>query len=329
MPRPARYHKARLHARRWQRARDFGERRPFSRLPWWLRALASLPLPAWYAIGRSFAWLAEHVLRHRRDIVEMQIAACFPDQPPDWVRATRHRFYRGFGQVSAEIIQAATIAREEIDRRICLAGDEPLRAALAAGQSVMVVTSHNCNWEWLLLKLCVAMRHPVHAAYKPLKSRFGDRLMLTIRSRFGAEMIAAQRLLMRVMRYRGPARILAIVADQAPTSSGVRYFTRFMGLDTAFFVGPDAIARAAGLPIWYLAMRRTAPGRYRVQFVPLAAAREALAEGALLERYAAAVEALTREQPADWLWNYRRWRVQRDGEGNPVIVRSGQILPPD
>jgi lauroyl/myristoyl acyltransferase len=76
-------------------------------------------------------------------------------------------------------------------------------------------------------------------------------------------------------------------------------------------------------------MRRRSRGRYHVRFVPLAAAGEALAEGKLLERYAAALEALTREEPADWLWNYRRWKVQRDAEGNPVIVKSGEITAPD
>ncbi len=47
-----------------------------------------------------------------------------------------------------------------------------------------------------------------------------------------------------------------------------------------------------------------------------------------LERYAAAVEKLTREHPADWLWNYRRWKVQRDAEGNPVVVKSGELPGP-
>lgn len=172
------------------------------------------------------------------------------------------------------------------------------------------------------------MGHPLHATYKPFKGRYGDRLMLTIRSRFGAEMIAAQRLLRRVLRYRGPARIVGIVADQTPTSSAVRYFTQFMGLDTAFFIGPEAIARAARLPVWYLAMRREARGFYRINFVPLCEAGEELAPGALIERYAAAVESLTRECPPDWLWNYRRWKVQRDAEGNPKIVKSGEIARP-
>ena len=193
------------------------------------------------------------------------------------------------------------------------------------------MTSHNCNWEWALLKLSACgMGHPVHATYKPLKGRWGDRLMMTIRSRFGAEMIPARRLLMRVMRYRGPARIIAMVADQAPTSSGVRYFTQFMGLDTAFFIGPEAIAQgrqAAGLlprDAARVAAATTASSSSRSR----RPARN-LPTGALIERYAAEIESLTRERPPDWLWNYRRWKVQRDAEGNPHIVKSGFIRRPD
>lgn len=322
MPQPARYHKSRQ--RRWHRSSELEDRKPFERIPWWLRGLSRLPLPAWYAFARFLAWLAEHVIRHRRRIIDMQIAACFPDRDAAWVRATRHAFYRGFAQVMVEIVKAATLAREEVEQRVRLRGTEAPSAQLAAGQSIMVVTSHNCNWEWTLLRLS-SLGHPIQAAYKPLHARFGDQLMLTIRSRFGAEMIPARRLLMRILRYKGPARIVAIVADQAPVTSSVRYFTRFLGLDTAFFIGPEAIARAAGLPVYYLAMRRESRGRYTVDFEPLAAASETLAEGALLERYAAAVERLTREQPADWLWNYRRWKVQRDADGNAVIVGSGEL----
>jgi KDO2-lipid IV(A) lauroyltransferase len=212
---------------------------------------------------------------------------------------------------------------------VTLENPEEARAAMDAGQSIIIVTSHNCNWEWALLKLCLEMGHPVHATYKPLKGRWGDRLMMTIRSRFGAEMIPARRLLMRVMRYRGPSRIIAMVADQAPTSSGVRYFTRFMGLDTAFFIGPEAIAKAGKLPVYYIAMRRVSRGFYRIRFVRIAAAGEELPTGTVIERYAAEIESLTRERPPDWLWNYRRWKVQRDAEGNPHIVKSGFIRRPD
>jgi KDO2-lipid IV(A) lauroyltransferase len=323
----AKLHKARNQRFR-KRAADFEDRKPFERFPVWLRLLSSLPLPAWYAFASFLAFLLDKLMKSRHDVIDMQLAACFPDRDPAWIRQTRSAFFRNFADVSVEIVKAVTMKGEDVSRRVTLENPEEAKAALAAGHSIIIVTSHNCNWEWALLKLCLEMGHPVHATYKPLKGRWGDRLMMTIRSRFGAEMIPARRLLMRVMRYRGPARIIAMVADQAPTSSGVRYFTQFMGLDTAFFIGPEAIAKAGKLPVYYIAMRRESRGYYRIRFVQIAAAGEELPTGAVIERYAAEIESLTRERPPDWLWNYRRWKVQRDADGNPRIVKSGLIRPP-
>jgi KDO2-lipid IV(A) lauroyltransferase len=321
---PAQIQKVRHHRQR-KRAGEVEDRKPFERFPWWLRLLSAIPLPAWYGFSTVIAFLLDRVLHNRQDVIDMQLEACFPDKDADWVAATRHVFFRNFADVTVEIVKAVSMPPEEIDRRVTIENLETVRATLGAGQSIIVVTSHNCNWEWALLKLSLAMGAPVHAAYKPLKGNFGDRLMLTIRSRFGAEMISARRLLMRVLRYRGPARVVAMVTDQAPTESGVRYFTHFMGLDTAFFIGPEAIARAGKLPVWYLAMRRASRGHYRIEFRQIATAGEALAPGALIERYAAEVEALTREHPPDWLWNYRRWKVQRDAAGHPQVIKSGEI----
>lgn len=309
--------------RKRRKPADLEDRKPFERVPLWVRALSSLPLSAWYAIAGLFAWLAEYVFRYRRAVVDAQLRRCFPDRDAAWIGRMRRGFYRNFGQVSVEIIKAATISEDAIQRRVTLVDAAPARAALDAGQSIVVVTSHNCNWEWTLLKLSIGMGHPVDAAFKPLHDRFGDRLMLTVRSRFGARMITAGRLLMRVLRHRGPARIVAIVADQDPVSSMARHFTQFMGLDTAFFVGPEVIARAGRLPVWYLAMRRDARGHYRVNFEPLVAAGETLAEGELIDRYARQVEELTRERPADWLWSYRRWKVRREPEAASGGVANG------
>jgi len=321
---PAQIQKVR-HQRQRKRAAEVEDREPFERFPWWLRLLSAIPLRAWYAFGTFLAFVLDRVLHNRQDVVDMQLEACFPDKDAAWIASTRHAFFRNFADVTVEIVKAVSMSAEEIDRRVTFEKTESALAALAAGQSIIVVTSHNCNWEWALLKLSRALGAPVHATYKPLKGDFGDRLMLSIRSRFGAQMISARRLLMRVLRYRGPARIVAMVTDQAPTESGVRYFTHFMGLDTAFFIGPEAIARAGKLPVFYLAMRRQSRGYYRAEFRQIATAGEELAPGALIERYVAEGEAITRENPPDWLWNYRRWKVQRDADGHPQVVKSGEI----
>ena len=245
---------------------------------WWLRLLSSLPLPAWYGIASFLAFIIDkRVPKRATTSSTCSSRPASRSATTAWIRETRSAFYRNFADVSVEIIKAVTMKPEEVDRRVRFENDEPVRAALDAGQSVVIVTSHNCNWEWALLKLSIGFGHPMQATYKPLKGRWGDSLMMTIRSRFGAEMITAKRLLIRVMRYRGPARIIGMVTDQAPTSSGVRYFTQFMGLDTAFFVGPGGDSRSGKLPVFYVAMRRDSRGHYCMDFVPIATAGEELA----------------------------------------------------
>ncbi len=65
-------------------------------------------------------------------------------------------------------------------------------------------------------------------------------------------------------------------ADQAPVSTDKRYWTKFLGQDTAFYVGAEQIARATRLPIMYMVMRRVQRGYYEVELRLLWDGREAL-----------------------------------------------------
>jgi KDO2-lipid IV(A) lauroyltransferase len=185
------------------------------------------------------------------------------------------------------------------------------REYLVAGQSVMLVTSHLCNWEWLLQGMSVQLGYPLDAAYKPLHDAWAERLMLAIRSRFGARLVPAKDLLADYLKRRAVVRVLAMNADQAPVSTDKRYWTTFLGQDTAFYVGLEQIARATRLPVMYVVMRRSRRGYYEAELHPLWDGREKLQPHAITERYARACESDVLKSPADWLWSYRRWRLQK------------------
>lgn len=295
-------------------------RRP-PRIPRWARLVSGIPLPAWYALASFLAWLGEYVTPYRRKVVDGQLRKCFPELNDDGLARTRRGFYRNFADVMVETVKALTISPAEIRRRMTLLGAGPVREHIAAGRSVVVATSHNCNWEWTLLILSLELGCPLEAAYKPMHDAWADRLLLAMRSRFGATMISAKRLPIHVMRRRKEPRVLAMVADQDPVSSGARHFTSFFGHETAFYQGPEAIARSVGAPMFFVAVRRTARGHYEVALEPLVGHDEPLAEGALIERYARRVEQQIRANPSDWLWSYRRWKVHRDADGNVSVRR--------
>ena len=231
-------------------------------MPGWTRLLSGIPMPALYALASVLAWLWGHVIPYRRGVVNAQLGKCFPELDGAAIRGIRRSFYRNFADVMVEIIKALAMSPAEVRSRVTLLGAESVRQHIAAGRSVVLVTSHHCNWEWALLSLSLDLGCALDAAYKPLHDAWADRLLLAMRSRFGARMIQAKRLPIHVMRRRKDPRTVAIVADQDPVSSEGRHFTSFFGHETAFYIGPEAIARVLGAPLFYLAVRRTSRGHY-------------------------------------------------------------------
>lgn len=305
-----------------RRPADLEDRKALERFPLWGRLLSRIPLPLWYAFGSVLAWLGEHVIRYRRKVIDAQLRRCFPDWDDAAVARTRRAFYLNFVDVVVESVKAVTLDADELRRRVEVTGIERVREHIAAGRSVVLLTSHTCNWEWTLLILSLELGVPMDAAYKPLKDEWADRLFLTIRSRFGANMIPAKRLLMHLLRRRKEPRVIAMVADQDPVSAAVRHFTTFFGHETAFYMGPEAIARAARAPTMYIAVERTARGRYHVALEPLVGHEAKLPEGGIVEAYARRVEQQIRAHPADWLWAYRRWKVRRNVYGGGVARKE-------
>jgi KDO2-lipid IV(A) lauroyltransferase len=276
-----------------------------------VKFLSRLPLPALYAFSDFLYFLAYYIVRHRRGIINDQIAKVFP-AASDAERVTMHkRFLRNFCDVLVEVLKSASMSAEEMAAHVRVLDLSPARAYLAAGRSVMFVTSHLCNWEWLLQGMSVQLEYPLDTAYKPLHDAWAERLMLGIRSRFGARLVPAKDLLADHLKRRAVVRVLAMNADQAPVSTDKRYWTTFLGQDTAFYVGVEQIARATRLPVMYVVMRRVRRGYYEAELRPLWDGSERLEPNAITERYARACEADVLKSPADWLWSYRRWRLQK------------------
>jgi KDO2-lipid IV(A) lauroyltransferase len=276
-----------------------------------IKFFSRLPMRALYAFSTFLYWLAFYVVRHRHQVIREQLAKVFPDSSDAERELIHKQFLKNFCDVMVEVLKSASMAEEDMRAHVHIANIEAARRYLDAGQSVMFVTSHLCNWEWLLHGVTLQLGYPVDAAYKPLHDQWAERLMLKIRSRFGARLVPAKELLADFLRRRAIVRAVAMNADQAPVSTDKRYWTRFLGQDTAFYIGAEQIARATRLPIIYMAMRRTRRGFYEVELKPLWDGREVTEPNTVTERYARACEIDVLESPADWLWSYRRWRLKR------------------
>ena len=276
-----------------------------------LKFLSRLPIRVLYALTDVIYLLVYHVWRFRRRLSSENVRRSFPDKSEREIEKIVAISYRNAFDMIAEVLKGPVIAPDELRQRMRIQNIELLAPYLAANRPVVLLASHHCNWEWLLLASCLELKVSVDAVYKPLRVAAIDRFMFEARSRFGGNPIAVKDFLVEVIKRRTSARIFALVADQTPRHGEEKHWTRFLNQDTAFFVGADKIARIVRSPVFFVGIARTRRGYYEAT-LQLIAEPPYTGEGAdIIESYARAAELHIARYPADWLWMYRKWKYKK------------------
>ena len=279
-------------------------------LPWWMRALSRLPLPLLYGLFAALAWLAR-MLRFRWKVTCDNLRAAFPRADAAQLRGIAIGNYRHFGELAAELVAATRMDRRALLERVEVRNIELPRDWLARGRPVLLLAAHQSNWDWGLYAMAAVLGHPVDVAYKPMKSRAADRVLMAMRSRWNVNLVPAKDLLPDLLRRRHEVRAIAMLADQSPRTSEHQQWLQFLGRDTAFYAGPEQMARATRYSAVYVSLRRVRRGHYRIECLPLAEGPGTLAPGEFTACYARMVEADILAAPTEWTWGHRRWKHRR------------------
>ncbi len=276
-----------------------------------LKLLSRLPLGVLYVVTDCLYVLIYRLGKFRHALSVDNLRRSFPQKSEHELEDVARQSYHNAFDMIAEVVKGADLPSAEIRKRMQIRNLELLAPQLSANKPVVLLASHHCNWEWLLLAACVELKVSVDAVYKPLRVAAIDRFMFETRSRFGGNPIAVKDFLIEVMKRRTSARIFALVADQTPPREEEKHWTRFMNQDTAFFVGADKIARILRAPVFFVGIARTRRGYYEATLQALAAPPYSGEGTDIIEQYARAAEAHIAQHPADWLWMYRKWKYKK------------------
>jgi KDO2-lipid IV(A) lauroyltransferase len=279
--------------------------------PRWLRIVGGLPLWLLYAVTASLMFLVFRVARARVGVVKGNIQGCFPDLSPREVNRLVAGHYYQVAQTVAEVFKAAGMSPTQFSARVQLKNLALAKQMLGQGRPVLLIAAHQANWEWVLHALALHLGYPLDVGYKPIKSPWAEAMMYAIRTRFGAHLVPAKELLGDMLKRRNIVRGIAMLADQEPLSSEHKHWLGFLGRDTAFYMGPEQMAKATRYAALFVALRRTGRGYYEIEFMPLADAGERLEPGEFTTRYARLVEQEILAAPQDWTWGHRRWKLKK------------------
>src|SRR6185436_6994691 len=121
-----------------------------------LKLLSRLPLRVLYAFTDVLYVLVYRVWRFRKALTLENLRRSFPKKP------------------EAEIARIAAVAYHN--------AFDMMAPYLSANRPIVLLASHHCNWEWLLLVSSLELKVSVDAVYKPLRVAGIDRFMFEKRS---------------------------------------------------------------------------------------------------------------------------------------------------
>ncbi len=192
---------------------------------------------------------------------------------------------------------------------------EILDRAIAEQKGVIVAAPHIGAWE--LIGLFLTSRHAMHFLYQPGKKPELDAVIIAARERFGGKCHAISRGGMKnLVSALKRGEIIGVLPDQEPADqSGV--FADF-GASPAYtmtFLGN--LARRNRTPVVFAAMQRLPSGAgYELYYLEPGEdlySTDSVLAAAELNR---CVKRCVDIAPAQYMWNYKRYRRAPDGKTN-------------
>lgn len=265
-----------------------------------------------------------HLVGYRRKVVRENIAACFPDKDAAWRRRLERQYYRCMTDMLVEGVYNVFFSTPPfLKLHYRFVNRQLVDRYYEHGQSVVLMSAHLANWEYMVSSLNMQLLHHGIGVGKPLNDKGVAAFITRRRTRYGTQVVDQTDVREHVAFYQEhhvPVALM-MLSDQSPSNPHRSYWTTFLGRDTAFLYGAEYFARKYNYPVLYYTVDRVRRGYYEVTFSTLCDDPSAVPQYSIVEQYARRLEDDIRRRPEQWLWSHRRWKLTHNGR----IRKDGTI----
>ncbi len=291
-----------------------------------LRLVAKLPLSLLYIVSDFLFFLTYYVVRYRRELVRKNLVNSFPEKSQTEISKIEHEYYHNLCDYAVETIKLLTISKHDLLMRVVFKNARVLEKFKDKSQSILVLASHQFNWEWLLASGNFSLPVAIDFVYQPIQTSLTEKFLLACRTRFGAHPIKRNELAREIIKRKNVIRGVAIIADQYPGhKSDKKFLTTFLHQETAFFYGTNQLATLTQYPIFYAEIRKLKRGYYEVTLVELAIPPYTKQTDEIIDRYVKVAEKMIREYPAGWLWSHNRWKNRHLTQASAIYRHESTV----
>ena len=202
---------------------------------------------------------------------------------------------------------------QSIMKRYRFVNREVVNRYYQQGQSVVLMSAHYNNWEYMITSLNFQLMHHGVGVGKPLQDKAVASYITRRRGRYGTE-IVDQFTVRQTMEYYHLHQVpvaYMMLSDQSPNDVHKSFWTMFMNQETPFLYGAEYFARKYDMPVIYYDVTKVKRGYYEVRFTPLCEKPSQVPQYTITSRYIKMLKETIDRHPEYWLWSHRRWKRTR------------------
>ena len=278
-----------------------------------LAGLAWLPWGVQRVLGRGFGGFLRLALPTRRRIAARNLALCFPELDADARDRLLREHFRALGIGVFEFARAWWGSIGPLRRTVTIEGLEHLAAARADDRGVILVSGHFTTLEVCGRLLCDHV--PLAGMYRPYGQPAMEWAVRRGRERYAAQMFAKQDV-RGAVRHLKRGGLLWYAPDQDP-SRGDSVHVPFFGQSAHSLTSTHQLARLSGAAVVVFEHARRDDGGYTLRLWPAFEGFPSADATVDTARVMAAIEAMARAAPAQYLWIHRRFKRRPEGIADP------------
>ena len=278
----------------------------------WL--FSALPFRMLYILSDFNYLLMYRIGRYRRKVVRENLKKSFPEKSKEERLQIERRFYRYLSDYMLEDLKMLHMSPEDLYQRMTYKNTEQYLELTEKYGGIIVMIPHYANYEWLIGMGAIMKPGDVPVqVYKPLKDKYLNELFQRIRSRFGGYNIPKHSTAREIIKLKreGKKMVVGLITDQWP-SGNEKYWTTFLGQETAFLNGAERIAKMMNFPVFYCDLTKPGRGYCIAEFKLMTEKPKETSEGEITEMFANYLEQTIRREPAYWLWSHKRWKLTKE-----------------
>ena len=269
-------------------------------------------LPFWilHGIADVLYVIIYHIVGYRKKLVLYNMRRSFPKKSDREIKKIRKQFYHHFADLFIESIKSSTMRQKQFRERYHVTNWNKLTDILSSGESVIVVSPHTGNWEWVF-SLVDRIPCKVFAIYQKLSNRHMDDYIKSTRQRYGAVMVPRNETYDKILEAieNNEQTLSWFAADQACLPEKA-HWVNFLGQDTTFHKGYESIARQTGQRVLFLDIKKRRRSYYELEFKSICENPSEIGSGMIIEKFAQLTEQRILKDPPFWLWSHNRWKHQ-------------------